>query len=217
MPATPGGHLVGLATPAITPAILPSSYSSSAWKESSDGWPGSLVRERDSLAAIPQSPVSVPLNTNSTGVNTPNVNATKSPRIDDASNKDYFSFRSSRPASSSNAASKEPSPNRQGDSGSQAPPTPAPPATPATPGKSGLMGRFKGLGGKGKKTPSTDLASAFPSMPEHDEAEEEPSEDKEVSRKLNALQFPFPKLILVEFSSNRIPTYPLKKLPNSRS
>ncbi len=166
VPATPGGHIIGLATPAITPAILPNV--SSTWKDSSDGWPGSAVRDRDTLAAIPQSPF---MATNTPGTNTPTGNGIKSPRLEDPGSrdsKDYFSFRSSLQRSNSNVASKEPSPTRQGEVGLQGPVTPA---APATPGKSGLMGRFKGLGGKGKKTAAPEQVS-FPSMPEDDETEE---------------------------------------------
>src|SRR4051812_1257280 len=39
VPATPGGHIIGVATPAMTPAILPAV--SSSRREASGVWPGS--------------------------------------------------------------------------------------------------------------------------------------------------------------------------------
>jgi WD repeat-containing protein 48 len=149
-PMTPGGLMVGLATPAATPAIVPSGSNQEDTGPNLDSW---VTRGRtnghlgiNTLSTIPQSPaVASP---------TPvafSPSAAKSPKGDPSNGKDYFSFPSkkSRGTTPGPIVTKDTSPTRRPDS-----------AALVTPGGSqaSFMGKFKGFGGKNKKpldTPAT--------------------------------------------------------------
>ncbi|KAJ9102340.1 hypothetical protein QFC21_002740 [Naganishia friedmannii] len=148
-PMTPGGLMVGLATPAATPAIVPagSGSDSEGTGPNLDSWAnrgrtnGHLAV--NTLSTIPQSPA--------LGSPTPALlspSAVKSPRGDSSNGKDYFSFSSkkSRGTTPGPVVTKDTSPTRRPDS-----------AALVTPGGSqpSFMGKFKGFGGKNKKASDT--------------------------------------------------------------
>ncbi|KAJ9121838.1 hypothetical protein QFC22_002461 [Naganishia vaughanmartiniae] len=147
---TPGGLMVGLATRAATPAIMPAGPDQEGTSTNLDSWAnrgctnGHLMA--NTLSTIPQSPALVSP--------TPaafSPSAAKSPRGDPSNGKDYFSFPSkkSRGTTPGPIVTKDTSPTRRPDS-----------AALVTPGGSqaSFMGKFKGFGGKNKKP--TDTAAA---------------------------------------------------------
>lgn len=138
--------MVGLATPAATPAILPakspqdSAPKLHAWANrgrSNGTHPG------NTLSTIPQSPGMGGASQSTTPASTA-LSAAKSPRGDSSNGKDYFSFPSKKSKATTPGpnGTKDPSPTRRPDS-----------TVPQTPGGSqaSFIGKFKGFGGKGKK------------------------------------------------------------------
>jgi WD repeat-containing protein 48 len=151
-PVTPGALMVGLATPAITPAVLPPAGSRG---QGSRDVPGGLP-------IIPQSPATLasaaatPMSPSSTST------ALRSPKAQELNGpKDYFSIKTSKPAA----------PDRQNPlvtpGGSLSSSLPA-----QTPGGS-FMGKFKGFGGKGKKSTGPDVVAAVPVVTMIEESEED--------------------------------------------
>lgn len=176
-PPTPGGLMVGFATPAATPAILPAATASQNYNDRGTAGNQSLINTRASaLAAIPQSPAAASsmANTPATEVLTPVIGglATSRPEAG-AGGKDYFSFRGSRSKATPGVGNgKDPSPTRKSD----IPQTPggAFSPSPQTPG-GGLMNKFK-FGNKGKKTQGEVPVTGTPGAPAHPEPV--PEEDK---------------------------------------
>ncbi|KAJ9092625.1 hypothetical protein QFC19_008663 [Naganishia cerealis] len=144
---TPGGLLVGLATPAATPAIVHAGPPQESTGPDLDAWAN---RGRTNghhlgnmLSPIPQSPA-LSSNYNSPTPMAFSPSAAKSPRGDPSNGKDYFSFPSkkSRGTTPGSIVTKDPSPTPRPDS-----------AALVTPGGSqaSFMGKFKGFGGKSRK------------------------------------------------------------------
>ena len=165
-PTTPGALMVGLATPAVTPAVLPPANSGGGG-QSHGAMASRTTGSRDiigGLPIIPQSPATVasnvatPMSPSSynTGMRSP-----KAPEV--GGPKDYFSIKTSKPAGSDRAAQ----PSTPGASLSSSLPA-------QTPGGS-FMGKFKGFGGKGKKSAGVDVAAPVPIAPMPEESEDDAS------------------------------------------
>lgn len=157
-PQTPGALMVGLATPAIVPAVLsPENQSQNVTSYFSHDWAARHATP-GGLAAIPGSPAT--LNPGTTPA------ALKSPKGEVAA-KDYFSSRGGAAKTSKPPGPKDPSPDRSG-----VPQTPGGSAIPQTPGGS-FMGKFKGFGGnKAKKPVETQVGAISPTIEEPEEEEE---------------------------------------------
>lgn len=143
-PTTPGGLLVGLSTPAATPAILPVGASEGATRNL-DAWAGrgrtSGTHLGSTLSTIPQSPA---LATPKAATPASALSGAKSPKADASNGKDYFSFPSkkSKATTPGPITIKDPSPTRRPDS-----------TVLQTPGgtQTSFIGKFKGFGAKSKK------------------------------------------------------------------
>lgn len=143
-PPTPGGLLVGLSTPAATPAILPVDALEGT-TPNLDAWAGrgrtNGTHHGTALSTIPQSPA---LATPKASTPASALSGAKSPKADANNGKDYFSFPSkkSKATTPGPITTKDPSPTRRPD-----------PTVAQTPGgtQTSFIGKFKGFGGKSKK------------------------------------------------------------------
>ena len=163
-PTTPGALMMGLATPAITPAVLPPAGAGGVVQ--SHGATASRTHGSRDIASglpiIPQSPATVASNA-ATPMSPSSYNTgLRSPKASEAGGpKDYFSIKTTKPVGSDRAAQA----STPGASLSSSLPA-------QTPGGS-FMGKFKGFGGKGKKSAGADVAAPAPIAPMPEESEDE--------------------------------------------
>lgn len=150
--------MFGLATPAITPAILPPAGSQTSYLNA--GGSRGARETPGGLPIIPQSPATLASNVATPMSPTSSNNPMRSPKASESSMpKDYFSIKTSRPSTAERANP----PTTPGANLSSSLPA-------QTPGGS-FMGKFKGFGGKGKKT--VEPVSVVPIAPMPEESEEE--------------------------------------------
>ena len=157
---TPGALMFGLATPAITPAILPPVGAQTPHQNPS-GLRG-LRETPGGLPFIPQSPATLASNAATPMSPTSSNIPMRSPKVSESSApKDYFSIRTGRPSTTERT---NPATTPGSILSSSAPAQ--------TPGGS-FMGKFKGFGSKGKKGTGVEAVSTVPIAPMPEETEED--------------------------------------------